>query len=229
MRVFITGTSRGIGLELARQLAARGDRVVASARAPDTSSELGALRSAHPDRVEVVELDVASAESVAGLEQRMAPGAIDALINNAGVVGKLRPLEELDFDDMQSAYATDALGPLRVTRALLPRLRQSSVKRIMNVSTGMASLADNGSGGAWGYRMAKAALNMATRNLAIALGPEGFACVAVNPGWVKTDMGGSGATMPVEESAARLLRILDGLGASENGRFLNHDGQPFPW
>lgn len=229
MRVFVTGASRGIGLELTRQLAERGDRVVAAARTPDGAPKLSALWGAHADRIELVQLDVASADSVAGLEQRVAPGPIDALINNAGVVGKLRPLEDLDFDDMLNAYATDALGPVRVTRALLPRLEQGKSKKILNVSTGMASLADNGSGGAWGYRMAKAALNMATRNLSIALRPKGFSCVVVNPGWVKTDMGGSGATMPVEESAARLLRILDTLDVKQSGSFLNYDGEPFPW
>lgn len=229
MRYFVTGTSRGIGLELTRQLVARGDRVVASARNPEASQGLSALHRAHASQIELVTLDVASEASVAALDSAVPAGPIDVLINNAGVVGKLRSLEDLDFDDLLHTFTTDALGPLRVTRALLPRLRQGKAKKIVNISTGMASLADNGSGGAWGYRMAKAALNMATRNLAIALKNEGFACVAVNPGWVKTDMGGSGATMPVEESAQRILRITDELDAQHSGTFLNHDGEPFPW
>ncbi len=116
-----------------------------------------------------------------------------------------------------------------MTRALLPRLRKGSHSRVLNVSTGMGSIADNTSGGAFSYRMSKAALNMATRNLAHALRSDGIAVVAVNPGWVKTDMGGGGATMPVDESARRLLAIFDSLDLSASGSFLNYDGTAFPW
>lgn len=227
MRVLVTGASRGIGLELVRQLSERGDHVIAAARRPNESAALVEL--AKSGRVEAVELDVTSAESVARLSEGFSEGPLDVLINNAGVTGKMRPLEDLDFDDMAATYQTDALGPLRVTRALLPRLRRGMTKKIVNVSTGMASLADNGSGGAWAYRMAKVALNMATRNLAIALRGEGFTCVCLNPGWVKTDMGGSGATMEVAESARRILRIVDGVDIRQSGSFLNHTGDPFPW
>jgi NAD(P)-dependent dehydrogenase (short-subunit alcohol dehydrogenase family) len=229
MRALVTGASRGIGLELVRQLAARGDRVVAAARTPESASLLKELAAESDGRVEIVALDVNSAESVSKLEAAFSNGPLDLLINNAGVVGKMAPLEELDFDDMAAVYSTNALGALRVTRALLPRLRAGATKKIVNISTGMASLSDNGSGGAWAYRMAKAALNMATRNLGLALGREGFRVVAVNPGWVKTDMGGKGATMPVEESARRILAIVDGLSTEQNGSFVNHDGEPFPW
>ncbi|MBK7583879.1 MAG: SDR family oxidoreductase [Myxococcales bacterium] len=228
MRVFITGASRGIGLELARQVAARGDHVVAAARKPAGAVGLSELASSLPDRVQVVELDVASDASAARLKDSVT-GPLDVLINNAGVVGKSGPLDELDFDDLLTTYSTDALGPLRVTRALLPLLSAGSTKKIVNISTGMASISDNGSGGAWGYRMAKAALNMATKNLALMLRSEAIVCIAVNPGWVKTDMGGRGANMPVEESAKRILGIVASIGIGDTGRFLNYDGETFPW
>lgn len=228
MRVIVTGATRGIGLELCRQLAGRGDQVVAGARRPEPASELHRIAGEAAGRLSVLPLDVASDDSVRAFETLLTH-PVDVLINNAGVVGQMGAFPELDFSDMQATHGTNALGPLRVTRAALAALRQGDAKKIVNVSTGMASLADNTSGGAWGYRMAKAALNMATRNLALALGKEGFVCVAVNPGWVKTDMGGAGATMAVEESAARILRIVDALDATKNGKFLNHDGNPFPW
>ncbi|MFO0564631.1 MAG: SDR family oxidoreductase [Polyangiaceae bacterium] len=228
MRVIVTGASRGIGLELCRQLAGRGDQVVAGARRPAEASELRRVAGEVAGRITVLPLDVASEESVRSFGGLLTQ-PVDVLINNAGVVGKMGAFPELDFTDLQATYGTNALGPLRVASAALAALRQGDAKKIVNVSTGMASLADNTSGGAWGYRMAKAALNMATRNLALALGKEGFVCVAVNPGWVKTDMGGAGATMAVEESAARILRIVDTLDATKNGSFLNHDGNAFPW
>lgn len=201
---------------------------MAAARKPAGAVGLSELASSLPDRVQVVELDVASDASAARLKDSVT-GPLDVLINNAGVVGKSGPLDELDFDDLLTTYSTDALGPLRVTRALLPLLSAGSTKKIVNISTGMASISDNGSGGAWGYRMAKAALNMATKNLALMLRSEAIVCIAVNPGWVKTDMGGRGANMPVEESAKRILGIVASIGIGDTGRFLNYDGETFPW
>jgi NAD(P)-dependent dehydrogenase (short-subunit alcohol dehydrogenase family) len=155
---------------------------------------------------------------------------VDALVNNAGIMGKRASgLEALEMDDVLATYNTNALGMLRVTRALLPHLKEGAGKKILNVSTGMGSIADNTSGGGWGYRLSKAALNMATKNLALELGPIGIRCVAVNPGWVQTDMGGSSATMKVEESASRLIRIIDELTPEESGSFLDNDGKPYPY
>jgi NAD(P)-dependent dehydrogenase (short-subunit alcohol dehydrogenase family) len=223
MRVVVTGANRGIGLELARQFAARGDEVVAAVRDPSR-----AARAAELPGVLVRACDVTSDASVAAFASSF-DGPVDALVANAGIIGKHGDLEHLDFDDMLRVYDTNALGAIRVTRALLPRLREGRGKKILAVSTGMGSIADNGSGGSWAYRLSKAALNMATKNLAIELRGDGIACVAVNPGWVKTDMGGAGATMAVEESAKRLIRILDSLTLARSGAFLNHDGSPYPF
>ena len=229
MRIVVTGANRGVGLELTRQLLERGDEVVASARDPKHAESLKALSQRFGDRLWHVALDVASDDSAAALPEALPPGPVDALINNAGVIGKMTSLEDLDFDDALRTYQTNALGALRVTRALLDRLRQGTGKRILNLSTGMGSIADNGSGGAWAYRMSKAALNMATKNLSHALRSDGIAVVGVNPGWVKTDMGGAGATMAVDESARRLLAVFDSMDLAASGSFLNHDGTAYPW
>lgn len=227
MRAVVTGANRGIGLEFVRQLLARGDRVVAAVREPKKADRLRDLAAG--ERLEIVACDVSSDASVAELDSKLAPGPVDTLINNAGIIGQHGRFPSLDYEDCIRVFSTNALGALRVSTALLDRLRKGSSPRIVNISTGMASLADNGSGGAWAYRMSKAALNMATVNLGLALGGDGITCIAVNPGWVQTDMGGAGANMPVDESVRRLLAIHDGLTLEKSGSFLNHDGSVFPW
>lgn len=223
MRVVITGANRGIGLELARQFLARGDSVVAGARDPEGATELRKLKGS----LEIGACDIASDASVAAFAKGVS-GAVDAIVNNAGIIGKRAAgLAELDMADLRATYDTNALGPLRVTRAFLPHLKQGAGKKVLSVSTGMASVADNTSGGAWGYRMSKAALNMATKNLAHELRGLGVSAVAVNPGWVQTDMGGSSATMKVEESARRLIAILDSLTLERSGSFLDNDGSEY--
>jgi NAD(P)-dependent dehydrogenase (short-subunit alcohol dehydrogenase family) len=229
MRIVVTGANRGIGLELTRQLLERGDSVVATARDPEHADALKSLHQRFGDRLWLVRLDVSSDGSAAELVKALPDGPLDGLINNAGTLGKMATFSELDLDDAVRTFQTNALGALRVTRALLPRLRQGSTKRVLNVSTGMGSVADNTSGGAFSYRISKAALNMATRNLAHTLRSDGIAVVVVNPGWVQTDMGGAGATMPVDESARRLLAIFDSLDLATSGSFLNYDGTTFPW
>lgn len=225
MRIVVTGASRGIGLELVRQFLARGDSVVAAARDPGGAEQLKKLEG----DLQLVACDVAIDASAAALGREVT-GPVDVLVNNAGIVGKRASgLVELEMDDLLATYNTNALGALRVTRALVPRLTEGQAKKVLNVSTGMGSIADNSSGGSWGYRLSKAALNMATKNLALELAPAGISCVAVNPGWVQTDMGGKSATMRVEDSAKKLIQIIDGLTPEASGSFLNHDGSPYPF
>jgi NAD(P)-dependent dehydrogenase (short-subunit alcohol dehydrogenase family) len=225
MRVVVTGANRGIGLELVRQFLARGDSVVAGARDPASATELKALKG----KLEVGACDVASDESVASFAKGV-KGPVDAVVNNAGIIGKRAAgLAELDFADMRATFDTNALGALRVTRAFLPHLKEGNGKKVLSVSTGMASISDNASGGSWGYRMSKAALNMATKNLAHELRGLGISAVAVNPGWVQTDMGGGSASMKVDESARRLIAIVDGLTLEQSGSFLDNDGSKYEY
>jgi NAD(P)-dependent dehydrogenase (short-subunit alcohol dehydrogenase family) len=224
MRVVITGTSRGIGLELVRQLATRGDEVHAAARDPSRSAALQSLRS---ERVVVHTCDVTDDASVAAFAAAVS-GPVDVVVNNAGVFGQ-RSFEELDLEDCKRVFDVDALGPLRISRAFLPHLRLGHGKRLVHVSSGMGSIADNGSGGAYAYRMAKAALNMASRSLAVDLRPEGILSVVINPGWVKTDMGGDGAPTSVEESVAGIVARIDTLGPEDSGEFLDFRGGRWPF
>jgi len=128
-----------------------------------------------------------------------------------------------------TTYSINALGPLRVTGALLPQLREGTTKKVLHLTSGMGSIGDNTSGGAYGYRMSKAALNMGNRSMAIDLKRDGIHAAVINPGWVKTDMGGEGAPVAVAESAAGILAQLDALSAKISGGFLDYSGKQWPW
>lgn len=221
--VLITGANRGIGLELARQLSERGDRVVATCRNPDAATELAALD------VEVAGLDVTDLDAMARLVASLQDRPLDILINNAGIGGRGRGLGGLDFERIERCWRTNSLAPLRLTEALLPRLRAGRRKLIVNMTSRMGSIADNGSGGSYGYRASKAALNMFARSLAIDLAPEGFTCVVLHPGWVQTDMGGPGAPTATAESVRGLVSVIDRVGQSETGMFFDHTGAEVPW
>ena len=214
----VTGSNRGIGLELCRALAAEGHRVIAACRSG--SPELDALG------VEVVTgVDVADDASVAALGKKLAGRRIDWLIANAGI---LEPggLDALDFDSMRRQFEVNSLGPLRVVKALLPSLGEGS--KIGIVSSRVGSLADNGSGGMYGYRMSKAALNALTCLTAKELAGTPIKVNAVCPGWCRTAMGGEEATRSADEGARGIVwaALLPDDGPS--GGFFR-DGQPIDW
>ena len=219
----VTGAGRGIGLEFARQLRARGDTVIGTVRDP---ARAGALRDLDV-RVETLAVD--DPASVSALGARLATVPIDTLINNAGVGGMGGGLAELRAAELQRVFAVNAIGPMLVVQALLPALRAGRGRRIAHITSLMGSIGDNGSGGAYAYRASKAALNMLNRSLALELGSERFVCVVLNPGWVRTDMGGARAPLAVDASVRGLLALSDGLAPEASGRFYDHDGKELPW
>lgn len=229
MRWVITGASRGIGLEFARQLAGRGDAVEAGARKPQEATDLRTLSEGAKGRIRVHACDVTDGASVASFSKAIGPDPIDALVNNAGVMGAMTSILDLDFADAAATFEANALGPMRVTSALVERVTASAVRKIVQITSGMGSIADNESGGAYGYRMSKAALNMANKSLSIDLKSKGACCVVMNPGWVQTRMGGSGASITVEESVRKMIAIIDSLGEKDSGRFLSWNGKDYPY
>ena len=229
MKVVVTGANRGIGLEFVKQLLARGDTVVAGARAPGEARELQRLAGSPASRLTVGPLDIGDAASVRRFSASLGDRPVDVLINNAGVLGKMQSLEELDLDDVMATYRINAVGAVDVTRALLPLLRKSDVRKVLHVSTGMASISDNTSGGAFAYRMSKAALNIASKSISVNLRGERIISVVCNPGWVQTDMGGAGAKTPVSESVSGMLKVLDGLTLDQSGSFLDFRGGTLGW
>jgi NAD(P)-dependent dehydrogenase (short-subunit alcohol dehydrogenase family) len=224
MRVVVTGASRGIGLEFVRQLRARGDEVIAGVREPGRA-EVPASR--------VLPLDVTDAASVAAFA-RAIDGGIDLVINNAGTNGgptqSLRQMaEDLALGDVLHTFDVNAVGALRVAVALLPHVRRGGGKKYVHITSGMGSIADNGSGGYYAYRMSKAALNMMSKSLAVDLRGEGITSIVINPGWVQTDMGGTRAPTPVDESVRQMLVQIDGATLEHSGEFFNYKGNRYPW
>lgn len=221
--VLVTGANRGLGLELARQYAEAGWHVIGTARKPEQAGELKGLAA------RVAQLDVADQDSVDRLAAELAGQPIDLLINNAGIFPRVGTIEEIDFDDYSRTLAVNTVGPVRVTRALLPNLRQGQLKIIAGLSSNLGSIAENQRGNFYGYRESKAALNMFTKTLAAELGPEGFICVVLTPGWVQTDMGGPNAPLQPADSISGMKAVLDKLTPADNGSFWSYDGSQMPW
>ncbi|HEY8240561.1 MAG TPA: SDR family oxidoreductase [Kiritimatiellia bacterium] len=228
-RYLITGCSRGIGLELTRQVLEQGNDVIATARKPADAIELAALASKYPQHCSTEKLDVTSEDSVQCLVERLGPDrAIDVLINNAGVFKNYEtPLTQVSILDLVDMYNVNTLGSLRVTRALLPFVLKSGRPTIVNVSSGLGSISDNSGGKAYGYRMSKAALNMFTKT--VAMDYPRLICVAVDPGWVRTGMGGPQAPRSVESAVRSLCSLIDDLKPDDSGMFLDTRGGETHW
>jgi NAD(P)-dependent dehydrogenase (short-subunit alcohol dehydrogenase family) len=227
----VTGAGQGIGLELCRQLLAAGDRVVACPRVAG-SRGLGDLAATNGERLDVVPMDVADSDSRAAARKTIEGRVerLDLLFNNAGVYPKgERGLDELDTSEVSRAFEVNAVGPIVIVKTFLPLLRRGRDKRLVQITSLMGSIADNGSGGSWAYRVSKAALNMVVRNLGHELGPEGFVSVAVHPGWVQTRMGGAGAPTALDACVRDILDTTAALGPNDNGRFIDRLGEPLPY
>ena len=218
--VLITGASRGIGREFARQYEAGGWRVIATCRDPSKYDLEG----------EVYRLDVTDPDSVAALHRELKGEAIDLLINNAGIYGP-RGLEfgSLDYGVWEEVLRTNVLGPMRVAEAIADQVAASEKKKMVFISSKVGSIADNSSGGSYIYRSSKTALNMAVKSLSLDLSGKGVICVLMHPGWVQTDMGGASAPIDAATSVAGMRAVIDRAGAADSGRFFNYDGNELPW
>jgi len=215
----VTGANRGIGLEFARQLKLRGASVVAVCR--KSSPELDALGV----RVESG-LDVTEPAAWSKLAERLAHDDIDLLIQNAGVLLD-DSLEDVDLGKVRAQFELNAIAPLFLTRALAPRLHTGA--KVALITSRMGSIGDNGSGGYYGYRMSKAALNAAGVSLTHDLKPRGVAVVILHPGSVRTEMTGSQGMIEADESVRGLLQRIDELRLETTGRFLHQNGEVLPW
>jgi NAD(P)-dependent dehydrogenase (short-subunit alcohol dehydrogenase family) len=227
--VVITGANRGIGLALATLYAERRDTVFACCRTPAKAKELAALEKAHA--VTVVPLDVRSDDSVAALAKLFADTSVDILINNAGVSGgpsDQQTATRIDFAAWADALNVNTLGPVRVLQALLPALQRSGDPKVMSVTSQLGALSLD-MAFALGYSSSKAALNKFMRLAAPELKRQGIAVGVVHPGWVKTDMGGSGGSITPQESAAGIAKVIDALSLQNTGGFFKWNGNRHDW
>jgi len=228
--VLITGANRGLGLEFARQYADDGWDVYAASRNPAAAEQLRSLAQQAPERLTVIAMDVTDAESVKTAARHLRDTAIDVLINNAGISGAGGQVTgKVDYESWARVLDVNTMGPLRVTEAFIEHLARSERRLVVTITSGMGSLADNTSGGSIAYRSSKAAVNMVMRSAALDLAPRRISCVVVNPGWVKTDMGGPGARLTAQQSVAALRRLIETFGPAHSGKFYNYDGREYPW
>jgi NAD(P)-dependent dehydrogenase (short-subunit alcohol dehydrogenase family) len=228
--VLITGTSRGIGLEFARQYAEDGWQVHVGARSPENAAGLLRLAAEHRGRVQVHPLDVTDTRHIDALAVALAGTPIDILVNNAGVYGGDRQgFGQTDEAAWLECMRTNVIAPMKLMEAFVGHLAAAGQAVVANLSSKMGSMADNGSGGAYLYRSSKAALNAVVVSAAIDLARRGIVPVALHPGWVQTAMGGPQAEIPASESVARMRAILARLGPADAGRFIDIDGSTIPW
>ena len=226
--IMITGANRGLGLEFARQYAADGWQIFAACRNPEAADALRKLAQA--GSVTIFPMDVSDPHSVKRAAANLGNTAIDILLNSAGIIGKQnQKTGNVDYESWKEVLNVNTMGPLRVTEAFSNHVARSERKLVVTITSGMGSLADNTSGGSIPYRSSKAAVNMVMRSAAVDLAPCGIACVLVNPGWVKTDMGGPGASLTPTDSVAALKSLIATLGLAQSGKFFNYDGREYAW
>ena len=222
----ITGASRGIGLEFAKQYAADGWSVIATCRRPE---EATALRYLQGD-VRVEPLDVSDFARIEALGRKLEGRPIDVLINNAGLYGpRVVPYDIVDYAAWAEVLRINTMAPLKVAAVFVRNVAWSRSKTIVSVTSAMGSIAENASGGSYIYRSSKAALNAVMRSLAIDLKPKEIVVVVLHPGWVRTDIGGAGAPLDAFESVAGMRQVIERLTIRDSGRFFNYDGDELAW
>jgi NAD(P)-dependent dehydrogenase (short-subunit alcohol dehydrogenase family) len=232
MNLLITGANRGLGLELTAEASARGHRVLAGIRSPESSKEkISELQQRYPNQITIVPLDTSEEHSVmyAATQVTERESHIDAIINSAAILlGREQKLEELSFEDMDSSVRTNLYGPMMVVKYFLPLLKKGSQQSIINISSEAGSFS-NAYGGDYHYALTKSALNMFSAQLHKQLTPQGFQVFAVHPGWIRTDMGGDQAPGDASVSARGIVDLIERKTlVNVDASFIDFRGQPMP-
>ncbi|MDP6792643.1 MAG: SDR family oxidoreductase [Anaerolineales bacterium] len=231
MQALITGANRGLGLEFVRQLTARGDRVFATCRNPAEAAEVSHVQKQYPDRVSIIALDVTDPRSIAESHHQVSSQTetLDLLINNAGVNTNDGGFGALDLEIMQSILTVNSIAPMLVTQQYLDLIKAGSQPKIINISSGMGSLTNLNPIGHYSYSASKAGLNMYSLRLSHDLRNEGIIVIMLDPGWVKTDMGGPNAHITPHDSINSMLQFIDCLTLNNSGGYYDYKGQTIPW
>jgi len=216
----ITGANRGLGLEMAKQYAAAGWDVIATAREPEQAEELNAI-----DKVSVLPLDAAEDASIEKFAEQLGDRPVDLFINNAGIYGP----SELDREQWLDLFNVNVVGPVKLATALKDNVAKSQTKKMVVIYSQVGSIAENDSGSMMYYRTSKAAVNQAWHSLAQQWQDEGLTLAMLHPGWVQTDMGGANADLTPKESVEGMRSVIDGLSRDQNGRFYDYSGREIPW
>ncbi len=236
--ILLTGANRGLGLEFVRQYEADGWRIHACARDPDGAADLKALVEKAAGRITAHELDVADFAAIDALANRLRGTPIDVLLNCAGWMGtrsfaregvSVQQFGASDFEEWESVFRVNTFAPMKMAEAFVEHVASGEQKKIVSLTTIMASLAKNTIGGFYQYRASKAGLNAIMRSLAIDLGKRGIIAIPIHPGWVRTDMGGPKADIDAPTSVAGMRKVIAGLTAEQAGRYWTYEGKELPW
>ena len=220
--VLITGAARGLGLEFVKQYAAKGWKVHACARSPESLKEV-------TGNIHLHKLEVTDYGAVKALASELKGEAIDVLVCNAGVSGsEAGDLGRIDPKVWRETFEVNALAPLMMAEAFVEQVASSKDRKLIAISSRLGSITHN-DGARYAYRASKTALNMEWQSLSKDTAARGLICVVLHPGWVQTDMGGKAATLTIAQSVPSMVKVIDGLKPADNGRFLNYDGTELPW
>ena len=229
--VLITGSSRGLGFEFAKQYAAAGWRVYATCRNPEKAEALQALAGGAEHNVSLHPLDVSDLHQIDSLAQSLEGTPIDVLINNAGLSGGGfgDGLAKIDYAMWEQVLRVNTMAIARMATAFLPHLELGEQKKLVTISSQLGSITRNTSGGLYIYRSSKAAANAVTRSLAMDLKDKHVIAVSLHPGWVQTDMGGPGADITPDVSITGMRKVIDKLTFKKSGSFIGYDGETIEW
>jgi NAD(P)-dependent dehydrogenase (short-subunit alcohol dehydrogenase family) len=231
-RILITGSNRGIGLATAQEYLRRGNvHIFAACRNPDSANELQQLAKQYPENLTLVPLEVTDQQSIVAAFKAIAAQVegLDVVINNAAIDPDGQSFQNITAELMLRVLQVNTVAPMMVSQAAFELLKNGNNPRLIQISSDMGSLTGRTYGGSYAYCSSKAALNMLMRGMAADLRSYGITTIALDPGWVQTDMGGSGASLKPAESARGILSVVSGLTARDNGRYLAYDGSEHPW
>ncbi|HUU79671.1 MAG TPA: SDR family oxidoreductase [candidate division Zixibacteria bacterium] len=233
--IFITGSSRGLGLEFTKQYLELGNQVIASCRKPEKAKNLHDLKKLFPNTLTIIQLDVTKEnerERVFG-QIKKAFGSIDILINNAGIIsgdGKnIYNLGDVHKEDFMKILQINSLAPLLMNEKFLPLLEKGTNSKIINMSSQNGSITQRTQGGKYSYCTSKAALNMITKILSNDLREKEITILSIQPGWIKTDMGGPEAPLEPKEPISKIIKLVESIGITDTGKFLTQEGKELPW
>ena len=230
MNILITGASRGIGLAVVNYCIEKNWRVFACCRHPYQAEKLMAIAQLSKQNVSVHVMDANEVATIQALAYELRNEKIDILINNAGTYGSDKNnFGQVDVAGWLDAFMVNTVAPLKLAEALIEQLNMGNNKIIACMSSKMASMDDNSSGGSYIYRSSKAALNAVVKSLSIDLQEQGIKTVALHPGWVKTDMGGVNAEISTRDCVSKIFHTLENLTLEDNGRFIDIDGSTINW
>ena len=224
--VLITGANRGLGLEFVRQYAIDNYEVIACSRKINKKDDLHKLQVKFKN-ISIYKLDVANFSSIDQFAKSL-KSPIDILINNAGVYPD-SSIDHINYDTWLEAFKINTLATFKMTKAFLPHLKKSHLKKVASLTSKMGSIDDNSGGGEYLYRSSKTALNMVMKSLSIDLKPYDLALITLHPGWVRTDMGGPNGLIEADESVAGMKHQIDKLSMKTSGQFVAYDGKKIPW